>query len=71
MKEYVVIYEQGPTSWGTSVPDLPGCYAVGETMEEAQNLIREAIDLYIEQLRAEGKPLPEPVTKVGCVSVAT
>jgi predicted RNase H-like HicB family nuclease len=70
MKRYCVLYEQGPTSWGASVPDLPGCYAVGKTFEEAEKLIREAIDLYIEQLHADGKPAPEPVTRVGHVSVA-
>ena len=70
MKEYTVLYEQGPTSWGASVPDLPGCYAVGKTFEETEKLIREAIELYIEQLRADGKPIPEPATSVGHVSVA-
>ncbi|MDO8587876.1 MAG: type II toxin-antitoxin system HicB family antitoxin [Armatimonadota bacterium] len=60
MKEYVVVYEEGPTSWGASVPDLPGCHAVGKTFEEAEKLIREAIELYIEQLHADGKPVPEP-----------
>ena len=70
MKEYTVLYEQGPTSWGASVPDLPGCFAVGKTFEEVQQLIREAIELYIEQLKADGTPIPEPVTRVGCISVA-
>lgn len=70
MKEYAVIYEKGSTSWGASVPDLPGCFAVGETFEEVQQLIREAIELYIEQLKADGTPIPEPVTRVGCISVA-
>ncbi len=31
MSEYAVIYEQGPTSWGAWVPDLPGCVAAAET----------------------------------------
>jgi len=70
VREYTVIYEQGPTSWGAYVPDLPGCYAVGETFEETERLIREATELYIEQLQAEGKPVPEPLTRVGRVSVA-
>ncbi len=70
MIEYTVLYEQGPTSWGASVPDLPGCFAVGDTLEEAERLIREAIELYIEQLRTDGKPVPEPATRVGRVSVA-
>jgi len=70
VKEYVVLYEAGPTSWGASVPDLPGCFAVGETYEETERLIREAIELYVEHLKAEGKPVPEPVTQAGCVSIA-
>lgn len=70
MKEYTVLYEKGPTSWGASVPDLPGCFAVGETFEETERLIQEAIELYIEQLRADGEPVPEPVTRIGHVSVA-
>jgi predicted RNase H-like HicB family nuclease len=41
---YCVIYEKGPSSWGASVPDLPGCIAVGATRQEAETLIREAIE---------------------------
>ena len=70
MKEYAVIYEKGPTSWGAHVPDLPVCAAVGDTLEEVQALIKEAIDLYIQTLKEEGRPIPDPVTQVGCVSVA-
>jgi predicted RNase H-like HicB family nuclease len=70
LKQYAVIYEKGPTSWGAHVPDLPTCIAVGDTFEEVQGLISEAISLYIETLKEEGKPIPEPVTQVGCVSVA-
>lgn len=32
--DYVVIYEKGDSSYGAYVPDLPGCIAVGETLEE-------------------------------------
>jgi predicted RNase H-like HicB family nuclease len=39
--EYLVILEQSETSFGAYVPDLPGCVAVGETWEEAMQLIRE------------------------------
>jgi predicted RNase H-like HicB family nuclease len=46
LSEYVVIYEQGPTSWGAWVPDLPGCVAAGETRAEVETLIREAIDAH-------------------------
>lgn len=59
---YAVIIEKGDTSYGASVPDLPGCIAVGGTLEEVQRLIREAIAFHIEGLREEGLPIPEPTT---------
>jgi predicted RNase H-like HicB family nuclease len=58
--EYLVILEQGDTSFGAYVPDLPGCVAVGETRGEAMQLIREAIGLHIEGLRENGEAVPEP-----------
>jgi predicted RNase H-like HicB family nuclease len=57
---YAVVIEKGETSYGAYVPDLPGCIAVGETLEEAEQLIREAIQFHIEGLREEGLPVPEP-----------
>jgi predicted RNase H-like HicB family nuclease len=60
--KYAVLIEKGDTSYGASVPDLPGCIAVGETLEEVQRLIREAIAFHLEGLRAEGLPVPEPTT---------
>ena len=56
---YAVIFERGPTSYGAYVPDLPGCVAVAETLEELRPLIREAIELHIEELAKSGDPVPE------------
>jgi len=56
--EYVVIVEQGETSFGAYVPDLPGCVAVGESRDEAMDLIRDAIELHIENLRENDEPVP-------------
>jgi predicted RNase H-like HicB family nuclease len=60
--KYAVIIEKGPASYGATVPDLPGCTAVAETLEEVETLIREAIDFHIEGLRADGEPVPPPTT---------
>lgn len=57
---YMVIVEKGDDSFGTYVPDLPGCVAVGETREEALRLIQEAIEFHLEGMREEGLPIPEP-----------
>ena len=56
--DYVVIYEKGDSSYGAYVPDLPGCIAVGETLEEVQTLIDEAIEFHIEGLREDGDDVP-------------
>jgi predicted RNase H-like HicB family nuclease len=67
--EYLVVIERGPTSFGAYVPDLPGCVAVGETREEVETLIREAIEFHIEGLRAGGEPVPAPSSTSRLVSV--
>ena len=57
---YAIVIEQGETSYGAYVPDLPGCVAAAETREEAVKLIHEAIEAHIQMLREEGMPVPEP-----------
>lgn len=69
MNRYAVIIEKGPTSYGAYVPDLPGCIAVGETMDEVTDLIREAIEFHIEGLRDAGEPVPEPTSELTYVEV--
>lgn len=58
--QYIVIYEKGEDSYGAYVPDLPGCIAVGETLEEVQKLIAEAIEFHIEGLQEAGYDVPQP-----------
>ena len=70
MKKYTVIYEKGETNWGAIVPDLPGCVSIGDTLEEAQENVKEAISLYLEVLAERGETLPEPLMRVGLVEVA-
>lgn len=70
MKEYTVIYEWAGNNYSAYVPDLPGCVTTGATLEETERNMREAIELYIETLREEGKPVPEPTTKARPISVA-
>jgi len=67
--DYLVVIEHGPSSCGAYVPDLPGCIAVGETRQEVETLIREAVAFHIEGLREEGQPLPEPSSTSQVVSI--
>ncbi|BAY92545.1 MULTISPECIES: type II toxin-antitoxin system HicB family antitoxin [unclassified Tolypothrix] len=57
---YTVLIEKGETSYGAYVPDLPGCVAVGETLEEVKRIIAEAIEFHIEGMLEEGLPVPHP-----------
>jgi len=58
--KYMVVLEKGAESWGAHVPDLPGCVSVGESREEALELIRQAIDFHIEGLKEQGEVVPQP-----------
>ncbi|QIR38146.1 type II toxin-antitoxin system HicB family antitoxin [Tolypothrix sp. PCC 7910] len=59
---YTVVIEKGKTSYGAYVPDLPGCVAVGETLEEVKQMIAEAIEFHIEGMLEEGLSIPHPAS---------
>ena len=60
MKEYVVILHPDETGgYWTEVPALPGCGSQGETVEQAIEMTKDAIEGTLEALRALGKPAPE------------
>ena len=66
---YLVVVEKGPTSYGAYVPDLPGCIAAGETKAEVLTLIREAIEMHLEDLTQEGLSIPPPASTSELVEV--
>ena len=57
---YAVVIEKGERNYSAYVPDLPGCVSVGDTLEDVKAEIREAIEFYIEGMRADGFPIPKP-----------
>ena len=67
--QYMVVIEEGETSFGAYVPDLPGCVAVGETESEVKQLIQEAIEFHLEDLRETGTSIPKPLSKSEYVEV--
>jgi predicted RNase H-like HicB family nuclease len=54
MKRYAIVVEQVERTYAAYVPDLPGCVATGETVQEAELLLREAIQLHVAGLREDG-----------------
>lgn len=67
---YAIVIEKGEGNYSAYVPDLPGCAAVGDTVEEVEREIQEAIEFHIEGLRADGLPVPEPTSRAAYVEVA-
>lgn len=65
MREYVVIYEKGPVSWGAYVPDLPGLVATADTLEEVQALMKEGLQFHLEAMLEDGDPIPEASSQAG------
>jgi len=67
---YAIVIEKAESNYAAYVPDLPGCVATGATIEETERSIREAIEIHVEGLRADGLPIPEPSSRVEYVDVA-
>jgi len=68
---YIVVIEHSEDgSYGAFVPDLPGCVAAGDTREEAEQLIREAIPLHLASMREHGEEVPQPQSIVVQVEAA-
>lgn len=60
MKRYAVVIEQAEGNYSAYVPDLPGCVAVGDTVSEVEEMIREAIAFHLEGMQLNGESIPQP-----------
>jgi predicted RNase H-like HicB family nuclease len=67
---YPVIYEKPANGWGAYIPDLPGCVALGFTLEETKQFILESLELHLRSMREDGDPIPEPPHIVDVLEVA-
>jgi len=66
---YLVVVEKGDSGFGAYVPDLPGCIAAADTEPEVVALIREAIELHIEDLKQQGESVPMPASTSAVVEI--
>jgi len=67
---FAVVFEKTETGWSAYPPDLPGVGVAGATIEETRQLVREAIELHLEDLRATGQPIPPASSQTGYIEVA-
>ena len=63
-QRYAVVFEQTPNNYCAYAPDLSGCVSTGETWEEMQEMVREAIAFHVEAMLENGEPMPEPQMSV-------
>jgi len=67
--KYLVIYEKSTTGWGAYAPDLPGFGIAAKTLDEAKDLIREAIEFHLEGMRQHGDAIPAPSATTEYITV--
>jgi len=53
----VVIHKDKNSDYGVIVPDLPGCFSAGETMDETLRNVVEAIELHLEGMLSDGETI--------------
>lgn len=68
--KYTIVIEKASNNYSAYVPDLPGCVAAADTRKEVVELMREAIEFHLEELRRHGDPVPPPQTTAAQVDVA-
>ena len=68
---YAVIFERAENNWAAYVPDLPGCITTGNTLEENERNIREAIEGHLQTMREFGQPIPHPTSLAKQVEVTS
>ena len=61
MKKYAIVIEKVPHSnYGAYAPDVDGCVATGNSVEEVTRLMKEGLEFHFQGMREDGIPIPEP-----------
>ena len=68
--KYLIILEKTSTGYSAYSPDLPGCVSAGDTAEDTEANMREAIEFHIEGMREEGLSIPIPQSRASYIEVA-
>ena len=62
MKRYLIVIEKANGNYGAHAPDLPGCGALGDTIEETLRNMKRAIEMHVKAMHEDGGEIPEPST---------
>jgi len=67
----VILIPEEEGRYSVQVPALPGCFTCGDTREEALEMARDAMGLYLDELVAQGQPIPSDDVEAVSVEVAS
>lgn len=70
MYRFLVIIEKADNNYSAYSPDLPGCIATGDTREEVESNMREAIEMHIRGLKEDKLPIPEATSFAEYIAVS-
>jgi predicted RNase H-like HicB family nuclease len=65
------VVERAGANYSAYAPDLPGCIATGNTVEETRRNMQEAIELHLRGLKEDGLSVPDPTSFAEIVEVAS
>jgi antitoxin HicB len=62
----ILMHKEPEGTYTVSVPALPGCITYGETVEHSMLMVKEAIELYIEELKERGEDISDNSNTLEC-----
>ncbi len=68
-KRVIIGICRGEENYGATALDYPGCVAVGKTIEEVKERMREALAMHLEGMLEDGEELPDDVTDFAVLDV--
>jgi predicted RNase H-like HicB family nuclease len=71
MSKYLIVIEKTGTGFSAYSPDLDGCVSTGNTRDEVEGNMKEAIEFHLDGLREEGDTIPKPSTESAYLEVAS
>tara|TARA_A100001037_G_C14734319_1_gene450192 strand:- start:118 stop:333 length:216 start_codon:yes stop_codon:yes gene_type:complete len=71
MSKYLIVIEKTGTGFSAFSPDLDGCISTGNTRDEVEKNMKQAIEFHLDGLREEGDTIPEPSTESAYLEVAS
>lgn len=68
MKYPIAIHKDKNSGYGVTIPDLPGCFSAGDTLEEARENAKIAAELHMQALTESGTAIPQPKSTTAYVN---